>query len=166
MAGGLSDSGVGRDVYSSSKAEEEPASARKPSTMVSALLMFRRVAHALRYAVREEDFVTVFGAGVTLVLIGTVSYALGVGWNVVDSFYFGVATLTTTSVCDPDLVLDERWMKVFTVFYLLIGIGILVEILRRLGIASVTVRAQERTAKGARKDAAAGKHAPDEAAPE
>jgi hypothetical protein len=37
------------------------------------------------------------------------------------------------SVADPDLLLDERWMKVFTVFYLLIGIGIIVEILRRLG---------------------------------
>jgi hypothetical protein len=116
--------------------------------MVSALLMFRRLAHALRYAVREEDFVTVFGASVTLVLIGTVSYALGEGWNVLDAFYFAVATLTTTSVSDPDLVLDERWMKVFTVFYLLIGIGILVEILRRLGIAFVTVRAQERNRKG------------------
>jgi hypothetical protein len=87
---------------------------------------------------------------------------LGEGWNVVDAFYFAVATLTTTSVSDPDLVLDERWMKVFTVFYLLIGIGILVEILRRLAIAFVTVRAQERTAKAAGKDAAARKHEPDE----
>jgi hypothetical protein len=99
--------------------------------------MLRHVAHAMRYAVREEDFVTVFGAGVTLVMIGTVSYALGERWNVVDAFYFAVATLTTTSVSDPDLVLDRPWMKVFTVFYLLISIGILVEILRRLGIAFV-----------------------------
>ena len=71
---------------------------------------------------------------------------MGERWNVVDAFYFAVATLTTTSVSDPDLVLDQPWMKVFTVFYLLIGIGILVEILRRLGIAFVAVRAQERTA--------------------
>ncbi len=134
--------------------------------MVSAMLMFRRVAHALRYAVREEDFVTVFGAGVTLVLTGTVSYALGEGWNIVDAFYFAVATLTRTSVSDPDLVLDEGWMKVFTVFYLLIGIGILVGVLRRLGIAFVTVRGQDRTATAAGKDAASGKHEPDEAAPE
>jgi hypothetical protein len=47
--------------------------------MVSALLMLRRVARALRYAVREEEFLTVFGAGATLVLIGTVSYAVGEG---------------------------------------------------------------------------------------
>jgi hypothetical protein len=35
-------------------------------------------------------------------------------------------------------------MKVFTVFYLLIGIGILVEILRRLGAAFVAVRAEDK----------------------
>jgi uncharacterized membrane protein len=75
--------------------------------MVSALLMLRHVAHAMRYAVREEDFVTVFGAGVTLVMIGPVSYALGERWNVVDAFYFAVATLMTTSVSDPDLVLGQ-----------------------------------------------------------
>ena len=134
--------------------------------MVSALLMFRRVARALRYAAREEDFLHVFGAGVALVIIGTVSYALGEGWNVIDALYFAVATLTTTGVSDPDLVLDEGWMKLFTVFYLLIGIGILVEILRRLGLAFVTVRAQEQAAKAAGKDTAAAKGASDEAAPQ
>jgi len=79
-----------------------------------------------------------------LVVIGTVTYSLGAGWNVVDALYFAVATLTTTSVSDPDLVLQDGWLKLFTVFYLLVGIGILVEILRRLGIAFVEVRKQER----------------------
>ena len=66
-----------------------------------------------------------FGAGVLLVVIGTVTYSLGSGWNVVDALYFAVATLTTTSVSDPDLVLQEGWLKLFTVLYLLVGIGIL-----------------------------------------
>jgi hypothetical protein len=105
--------------------------------MLSALLMFRRVAHALRYAVRGQDFLTVFGAGMTLVFIGTL--------------YFAVATLTITSVSDPDLVLDKPWIKLFTVFCILIGIGILVEILRRLGIAFVAVRAQERASANRRR---------------
>jgi hypothetical protein len=35
-------------------------------------------------------------------------------------------------------------MKVFTVFYLLIGIGILVEILRRLGASFVAIRAEDK----------------------
>jgi hypothetical protein len=64
-----------------------------------------------------------------------------------------VSTLTTTSVSDPDLVLDDAWAKIFTVFYQLIGIGILVEILRRLGFAFVAIRAEEREAEPAEEDA-------------
>jgi hypothetical protein len=56
--------------------------------------------------------------------------------------------VTTTSVADPDLVLEDRWLKVFTVLYVLIGIGVLVEVLRRLGFAFVTVQHQEATPKG------------------
>ena len=114
----------------------------EPQLMLSAVLMFRRVVEALRYAVREEAFLTVGSAGLLLVTIGTVTYTLGADWNVVDSLYFSVSTLTTTSVSDPDLVLNDGWLKIFTVLFQLIGIGILVEILRRLGISFVQVRAE------------------------
>jgi hypothetical protein len=114
--------------------------------VLSALMMLRRVLPALRYATREEEFGPIFGAGVFLVFLGTLTYTLGNDWEVVDSFYFSVSTLTTTSVSDPDLVLHDGWLKVFTVLYQLIGIGILVEVLRRLGIAFITVRTQERSA--------------------
>jgi Na+/H+ antiporter NhaC len=112
--------------------------------MLSAL-MLRRVLPALRYAFSEEEFGPVFGAGILLVVVGSLTYTLSQDWNVVDSFYFSVSTLTTTSVSDPDLVLQEGWLKVFTVLYQLIGIGILVEILRRLGTAFITVRAREKS---------------------
>jgi hypothetical protein len=115
--------------------------------MLSAALMLRRVAHALRYAVREEDFLPVLSAGALLVTIATATYALGSDWNVVDAFYFAVATLTTTSVADPDLVLEDGWLKVYTVLYQLIGIGIAVEVVRRLGFAFAAVRAQEKPTK-------------------
>jgi hypothetical protein len=112
--------------------------------MVSALLMLRRVARVFKYAVEEEEFLTVFGAGLTLVIAGTLSYALGEDWNLIDALYFAVGTLTTSSISDPDLVLTTGWLKLFTVFYQLIGIGILVEVLRRLGIAFVRARADEK----------------------
>jgi hypothetical protein len=63
----------------------------------------------------------------------TVAFAVGSDWNIVDAFHFAVSTLTATSIADPDLVLDDGWMKVFAVLYQLVGIGILVDILRRLG---------------------------------
>jgi hypothetical protein len=114
--------------------------------MLSALMMLRRVLPALRHAFREEEFGPIFGAGLLLVVIGTLTYTLAGDWDVIDSFYFSVSTPTTTSVSDPDLVLDDGWLKVFTVLYQLVGIGILVEVLRRLGIAFITVRAQEKSA--------------------
>lgn len=40
-------------------------------TMLSALLMLARVRNAMRYAVQEEDFLTVFAAGAFLVFLGT-----------------------------------------------------------------------------------------------
>ena len=122
--------------------------------MLSALMMLRRVLPALRYAMREEEFGPIAGAAVLLVVIGTLTYTLSQDWQVVDSFYFSVSTLTTTSVSDPDLVLEDGWLKVFTVLYQVIGIGILVEVLRRLGIAFITVRAEEKRAS--RSDGARG----------
>ena len=111
--------------------------------MLSALLMLRRVSAAFRYAVREEDFLQVFSVGLFLAVLGTLTYSVSQDRNPVDALYFSVSTLTTTSVSDPDLVVDDGWLKIFTILYQLIGIGILVEILRRLGLSFVEVRRQE-----------------------
>jgi hypothetical protein len=69
--------------------------------VLSALMMLRRVLPALRYATREEEFGPIFGAGVFLVFLGTLTNTLGNDLEVVDSFYFSVSTLTTTSVSEP-----------------------------------------------------------------
>ena len=127
----------------------------EPGLVLSALLMLGRVTRALRHAFREEDFGPVLGAGALLVFLGTLAYVGVQGWSVVDALYFSVSTLTTTSVSDPDLVLDDGWMKIFTILYQLIGIGILVEILRRLGFAFVAVRAEEKAVKQAKEESAA-----------
>ena len=85
----------------------------------------------------------------TVVLDVTVPYRIkpGEGWSVVDGFYFAVATLTTSSIADPDLVLEDPWLKVFTAFYVLIGIGIFVAVVGRLGLAFVEVRNEAEAAK-------------------
>ena len=108
--------------------------------MLSVVLVVRNAGRALRYAMQEENFGPALFAAGSLVALGTITYAIGEGWNIIDAFYFAVSTLTTTGVADPSLVLDDRAMKVFTIFYQLIGIGILVEVMRRLGSAYVAVR--------------------------
>jgi hypothetical protein len=96
--------------------------------MISAVMMLRRLAGALRVALREEDFARILGAGLALIIIGTLAYSLGNGWSAVDGLYVAVATLTTSSMLDPELTITDFWLKVFTAGYVLVGIGILVEV--------------------------------------
>jgi Ion channel len=109
--------------------------------------MFARFWSALKVAAREEGFVQILGAGVLLVVIGTITYAASQDWSIVDGFYFAVATLTTSSIADPDLHIKSGPIKVFTVFYILVAIGILVELARQLGFAYVEVRLAEKAEK-------------------
>lgn len=106
--------------------------------------MFERFAKALKVAVRDEGFAQILGTGLLLVLVGTLTYTTSQDWSLVDGFYFAVATLTTSSIADPQLVITGAPIKIFTVFYILVGIGILVELARQLGFAYVDVRRAER----------------------
>jgi voltage-gated potassium channel len=119
--------------------------------VVSVARMFHRFRRALKHAIEEEDFGAVLGAGGVLVLTGTIVYTLDNGWKLVDGFYFAVMTLTTSSIADPHLVLKDDWIKVFTAFYILIGIGIFVEIAHRLGRSYVEVHNEDKEARAARK---------------
>lgn len=119
--------------------------------MISAILMLRRLVGALRVALREEDFARILGAGLALIVIGTLAYSLGSGWSIVDGLYVAVATLTTSSILDPELTITDPWLKVFTAGYVLVGIGILVETARRLGMGFITARAEVEKSKAAAK---------------
>ena len=121
--------------------------AEPPWSMLSALLMLRRLATALRYALREEDSARILGAALALIHIGTITFTLGADWSVVDGFYVAVATLTTSSVLDPKLTVADPWLKIFTAGYVLVGIGILVEVARRLGTGFIAARAEVQAAK-------------------
>lgn len=55
--------------------------------------------------------------------LGTVSYHYIEGWSWVDSLYFSVITLTTIGYGDFSPSTDTG--KLFTIFYILIGLGII-----------------------------------------
>ena len=116
--------------------------------MISALMM-KRLAGALRVALREEDFERVLSAGLVLIITGTLAYSIGGDWSLVDGLHVAVATLTTSSILDPELTITDPWLKLFTAGYVLVGIGILVEVARRLGMGFMTARAEIEAAKAA-----------------
>jgi hypothetical protein len=89
--------------------------------MLSTLLMFRRYVRAVRIAARNEGFGSIFLAALLLITVGTLFYTLSQGWSLIDGLYFAIATLTTSSIADPDLTISGPAPKIFTVLYILIN---------------------------------------------
>ena len=118
--------------------------------MLPVAVMFHNLARAVKIAARDDGFVQTFIAAAFLIVIGTLVYWLSEDWSLVNSLYFAVATLTTSSIADPQLVLTSASMKIFTIFYLLVGLGILVELVRQLGMAFITLRREEQEKRHAR----------------
>lgn len=82
--------------------------------------------------------------------MGTATYTLSEDWRLADGFYFAVCTLTTSSIADPHLTLSNEPIKIFTAFYVLVGIGILVEVARQIGFGFVAMRTAQSEARRAR----------------
>ena len=119
--------------------------------MVALARMLHRFAGAVKHAAKEESFAAIVGAAIALVVTGTVAYTLGEGWSLSDGFYFAVATLTTSSIADPDLVLTHDVLKIFTTIYILTGIGILVEVARQLGVGFVRMHEEQSAGRHAKR---------------
>lgn len=75
---------------------------------------------------------------VSLFLIGTAFYAIVEGWSIVDSLYFSTMTLATVGF--GDLVPTHDGTKLFTVVYVLTGVGILVAFFSELARTTLELR--------------------------
>ena len=60
-------------------------------------------------------------------VLGTIFYSLVEGWGWIDALYFSVTTLTTVGLGDLTPVTTAG--KLFTVMYILTGVGLLVSFL-------------------------------------
>jgi len=72
--------------------------------------------------IRQHTFKILSGAVVLLLGIATVVYHILEGWGWVDSFYFSSVAVTTVGF--GDLTPSTSGSKLFTVFYVLTGIGV------------------------------------------
>ena len=71
----------------------------------------------------EHAFKVISAAALGVVTTGTVSYHFLEGWSWVDSLYFSVVAVTTVGF--GDLVPTTDAAKLFTVAYVIAGIGVL-----------------------------------------
>jgi voltage-gated potassium channel len=83
---------------------------------------------------------------ISLLVAGTTFYTLVEGWSVVDAVYFCAMSLATVGY--GDVVPDTGAGKVFTVVYVLAGIGILVSFFTALTSKTLALQAERRRARG------------------
>lgn len=91
--------------------------------MLPFALGFVFVFRIMREALKDPAFRVLSTSVLIVLLIGTVYYPIAEGWSVLDSLYFSVITLTTVGYGDlsPETVPG----KIFTMLYILFGLGFL-----------------------------------------
>lgn len=79
---------------------------------------------------------------IVTLLSGTVFYWHVEGWSLLDAFYFSAVTLTTVGY--GDLAPATALGKIFTVFYLFVGIGLIVAFVDALAKRTLEMRGEKR----------------------
>ena len=106
--------------------------------MIPFLLTIRQFGRAIRHAWQDPAFQ--FLALVTGIVLasGTLFYHWVEGWRWLDSLYFCVMTLATVGYGDFTPKTDLG--KIFAIFYVFIGIGLLVAVFTRLAEALIAAQ--------------------------
>lgn len=97
---------------------------------------------ALKIATNDAEFRSLAVIVGALLLIGTIFDHQIEGWGWLDSLYFCVITLATVGY--GDFSPQTAAGKIFTMIYILLGIGTLVAVLTRLADALAAARRERR----------------------
>ena len=103
-------------------------------------------ARALQEMWRDRDARGPLLLVISLLIVGTLFYMLVEGWTFVDALYFCAMSLGTVGYGDVVPTTDVG--KLFTVFYVLTGIGILVSFFTTLTAKVLALQAERRRARG------------------
>ena len=107
-----------------------------------------RFARAVRRSLRDPEFRGLFVLVVVTLAAGTLFYWEIEGWTLLDSFYFSSITLTTVGY--GDLAPTTNAGKLFTVFYVFTGVGLILAFVNAVAKAAVQQRAERRNPAGRR----------------
>jgi len=84
----------------------------------------------LRAMLREPETRVLVLAALTVLAVGTVAYVLIEQWSVLDALYFCVVTLATVGF--GDLHPTTELGRLFTIGYIIIGVGIIAAFISQL----------------------------------
>jgi voltage-gated potassium channel len=113
------------------------------SIVASMILTISNLIMSVYSGLADPTFRRLLIAALMLLLSGTIAMNRIEGWALVDSFYFSVISLTTVGYGDftPQTTLG----KLFTAFYVLGGIGVIVAFINALGERRVARATRNRT---------------------
>jgi len=114
--------------------------------MIALLTMFKNFGQAIRNGMADAKFRALAYLATVAIASGTIFYWRFEDWSLVDSLYFSVITLTTVGY--GDLAPTTNGTKVFTIFYVLTGLGILVALLSQVASHAADVRVEKKQQKG------------------
>ena len=119
--------------------------------MLNPLLVWTRLVRSVIQGVRHDpEFRALAFAAFLLLVVGTVFYAVQEDWSVIDALYFSTIVLTTVGL--GDLAPTTALSKLFTIGYVLVGIGVILAFVDRLVREQRDVSGPLRTRLDARRE--------------
>ena len=91
--------------------------------MPAFFILIYRFFRSLWHGMKDKDFRALFTWVLLLLALGTWFYARVEGWTALDALYFSVITLTTVGF--GDFAPQTPAGKIFTIFYILVGLGLI-----------------------------------------
>jgi voltage-gated potassium channel len=117
----------------------------KPVVMVPLALAFRGLARAVAGVWRDPETKALPVVAAALVVTGTLFYWRFEDWTIVESRYFSIVTLTTVGYGDLSPTTDAT--QIFTIFYILTGIGVFVALLASVAQQYIEQKAERPSAR-------------------
>jgi voltage-gated potassium channel len=106
--------------------------------MISFFITLGRLIRVIWRGLRDPEFRALLLVFVLMLFSATVFYSRFEGWGVIDSLYFSVVTLATVGY--GDLVPVTPIGKVFTIIYLLVGVGVFVAMAGKIAAVAMARR--------------------------
>jgi hypothetical protein len=105
--------------------------------MLSFALAFGRLYRVVRVGITDPEFRALLAGAIGVLVAGTVFYMVEEGWGFVDALYFCVTTLTTIGFGDPTPT--TALSKLFTIVYVVVGIGLIASFIATIAERSRTI---------------------------
>ena len=114
--------------------------------MISFFLTANRLLKALINAIKQPIFKSLITTLLIIILSGTLFYSKIEGWSYIDAIYFAVVSLIPSSI-ETGLSPITTTGKIFTMMYLIVGVGVMIGLIGCIGQAVLGVDMQSSTKK-------------------